>query len=273
MPTDPEAPESTALIHRDPTGPHPTGDETRKLLLALGRYLTAHPDETNGRSVMATAALLAGDHGAAAQLAGTRPVAPAGVSNSEEWVVAGREWYDHLFGLIERRETILDPLVVSPPAWIVAIVDRGNHVTARYIADTKDEAEQVRAQLMNHADGCDAIVRQATKAEAELESVDVHGVRVDTTVDSLAIITAELTVRVGNRLVECQVTLRQNPRGDQGGRSFDICGAREEWASPSLIAALAEVEAVFEDFDDRPIADAIAAAVDEAARAWGFFDD
>ena len=111
MPSELEAPEATALIHRDPTGPHPTGEETRKLLLALGRYLSTHPDGTNAHAVMATAALMAGDHGAAAQLAGSRPVAPKGVSNSEEWVRAGREWYDHLFSLIERRENILDPIV------------------------------------------------------------------------------------------------------------------------------------------------------------------
>jgi hypothetical protein len=275
MPTEPEAPESSALIHRDPTGPHPTGDEIRKLLLALGRYLLVHPDATDPRSVLATAALLAGDHGAAAHLAGSRPAAPAGVSSSEEWVVAGREWYDQLFGLIERRENILDPIVVSPPAWIVEIVDRAGHVTARYIAETKDDVERVRAELPDQGEGRGVIIRQATEVEAELESVHVHGVRVDSTGDSLRTATAELTVRLGNRLVECQVTLRQNqdrPSGDDRGRSFDIQGSRDSWASQSLLAALAEVEGANEDFDCRPIVDAIAAAVDEAARAWGLDD-
>jgi hypothetical protein len=271
MPSELEAPEATALIHRDPTGPHPTGEETRKLLLALGRYLSTHPDGTNAHAVMATAALLAGDHGAAAQLAASRPVAPKGVSNSEEWVRAGREWYDHLFSLIERRENILDPIVDPPPAWIVEIVERAGHVAARYIADSKDDAERLRTELRDGGETREMIVRQANETEAELESVSVHGVRADTTVDSQVTLTAELTVRFGNRLVECQVILRKN-HGQDVARSFDIHGPPESWASPSLLAALEEVTKVNEDFDVSPIVEAIAAAVDEAARAWGLDD-
>ena len=176
--------------------------------------------------------------------------------------------------MIERREDVLDPLAAVPP-WIVEIIERAGHVTARYITDTKEDAEYLRTQLMGRDDSREIVMRLATEAEAELESVHVHSVTRDTTVDSLTTVTSELTVRVGNRLVECKVTLRQNParaRGEHVARSFDIWGTREKWASPSLIAALAEAEAINEDYDYRPIADAIAAAVDESARAWGLDD-